>query len=139
MNIEIEGKEIRLEDLLSPARTLITLGRKSDEAYNVIAIDNPALHTFQCQFSHTADGQWKLHNGQWRTDCPKGIRSRLQHACNLCMGRCVNVHPGRPTYGWRFPSLPTLLNGNEIATEGMLLSDGDVIEVGENQFTIRNS
>jgi len=74
---------------------------------------------------------WKVQNGQWRTDCPKGIRSRLQHACSLCMGCCVNIHPGHPTYDWRLPQKATKVNGKEITTDGVKLNDGDVIEVGK--------
>ena len=81
----ISDRQVALEDHLSKARTLIPLGRKSEEAYNVLALEDTALDTFQCQFSCTEAG-WKINDGQWRTDCPKGILSRLQHACNLCMG-----------------------------------------------------
>lgn len=127
--IDIAGRQVDLEANLSKARTIITLGKNSEEAYNVIALDEETIDLFQCQFTRTAEGNWKIHNGQWRTDCPKGIRSRLQHACNLCMGRCVNTHPARPTYGWRLPQCPTRLNGVELGTEGVGLHDGDHIEI----------
>lgn len=127
--LHIDGKQTALEDHLSPARTLITLGRNSDEAYNVIALDDDSLDVFQCQFSCTPAG-WKIHNGQWRTECPKGIRSRLQHACNCCMGCCVNVRPARPTYSWRLPTQATRLNGTPLTTEGTPLHDGDEIAAG---------
>ena len=120
-----------MESHLSRARTIITLGRLSDEAYNVIALEDPTVDLFQCQFTRTSDGNWKVQNGQWRTECPKGIRSRLQHACSLCMGCCVNVRPAHPIYDWRLPEKPTLLNGLEISSEGVELKDGDVIQVGE--------
>ena len=129
-------QQFALEAHLSPAHTIITFGRNTEEAYNVIALDDPTIDTFQCQFSHTTTG-WKIHNGQWRTDCPKGIHSRLQHACNLCMGRCVNTHPGRPTYGWRTPQHATLLNGQAIPPEGIQLNDGDMIAAGEMTLKVK--
>lgn len=131
----ISDRQVALEDHLSKARTLIPLGRKSEEAYNVLALEDTALDTFQCQFSCTEAG-WKINDGQWRTDCPKGILSRLQHACNLCMGRCVNTHPGRPTYGWRMPQKPTMLNGQSIRPEGVILKDGDIITVGRTHMQV---
>jgi hypothetical protein len=135
--IEIEGRVVDLESHLSKARTLVTLGRSSEEAYNVIALENDTIDLFQCQFSRSAEGNWKVQNGQWRTGCPKGIRSRLQHACAMCMGRCVNSRPANPTYSWRMPTNPTQLNGNEIGNEGVELKDGDVIGVGNLQLSVK--
>lgn len=133
--LHIDGKQTALEDHLSRARTLITLGRNSDEAYNVIALEDDTLDVFQCQFSQTPTG-WKIHNGQWRTECPKGIRSRLQHACSCCIGCCVNVRTAHPTYDWRLPAQATRLNGKPINTEGTHLRDGDEIEAGTQHITV---
>ena len=135
--IEIEGKQVDLESHLSKARTIITLGKNTEEAYNVLALDEESVDIFQCQFTRTAEGNWQIQNGQWRTGCPKGIRSRLQHACNLCMGRCVNSRPAHPTYSWRDPKNSTLLNGVELNHEGMELKDGDVIAVGHLHFSVK--
>ena len=135
--IEIEGKQVDLESHLSKARTIITLGKNTEEAYNVLALDEESVEIFQCQFTRTAEGNWKIQNGQWRTGCPKGIRSRLQHACNLCMGRCVNSRPAHPTYSWKDPKNSTLLNGVELNHEGMELKDGDVIAVGHLHFSVK--
>ena len=135
--IEIEGKQVDLESHLSKARTIITLGKNTEEAYNVLALDEESVDIFQCQFTRTAEGNWQIQNGQWRTGCPKGIRSRLQHACNLCMGRCVNSRPAHPTYSWRDPKNSTLLNGVELNHEGMELKDGDVIAVGNLHLSVK--
>ena len=135
--IEIEGKQVDLESHLSKARTIITLGKNTEEAYNVLALDEESVEIFQCQFTRTAEGNWQIQNGQWRTGCPKGIRSRLQHACNLCMGRCVNSRPAHPTYSWRDPKNSTLLNGVELNHEGTELKDGDVITVGNLHLPVK--
>ncbi|MBO4431323.1 MAG: FHA domain-containing protein [Bacteroidaceae bacterium] len=137
--IEIEGKQVDLEAHLSKARTIVTLGKNTEDAYNVLALDEDSVEVFQCQFTRTAEGNWKIQNGQWRTECPKGIRSRLQHACNLCMGRCVNSRPAHPTYSWRDPKNSTLLNGVELNHEGMELKDGDVIAMGHLHLSVRQS
>jgi len=136
MNLTINGRQVNLPSLLTPGRTIITLGREAEDAYNVIALDDAALDLFQCQFTRTTDG-WQVHNGQWRTECPKGIRSRLQHACNMCMGRCVNSRPARPTYSWRTPQVPTLLNGTALAGDaGTSLKPGDVITAGNTTILV---
>ena len=134
--INIVGKLVDLESHLSKARTIITLGKGSEEAFNVLTLDDESVDLFQCQFTRTPEGEWKIHNGQWRTECPKGIRSRLQHACNLCMGRCVNPRPAHPTYSWRTPKNSTLLNGMELNHEGVEMKDGDMIEVGSVRFVV---
>ncbi len=127
-SLTINTQTFVLEDFLSPSRTLITIGAESDEAYNVITTGSDT-ELFQCQLSQK-DGGWLLRHGQLRTECPKGIRSRLQHACEMCMGRCVNLRPARPTYSLRYPSVPTLLNGQALPDEGALIHDGDTIDAG---------
>lgn len=131
----INGQRMALEDFLSRTRTIVTLGRASDEAYNVVALQDEAADLFQCQFVRVGEA-WRVQNGQWRTECPKGIRSRLQHACSLCMGRCVNPRPAHPTYSWRVPGQPTLLNGAALTTEGATLRHGDLLQVGHTQVGV---
>ena len=133
--LHVGQQSFTLEAFLSPKRTLITIGRQADEAYNVIPIDDEQAELFPCQLSRTPQG-WKIQNGQWRTECPKGIRSRLQHACDLCIGRCVNTRPAHPIYSWHFPAVPTLLNGEEIPAEGILLQHGDCITIGGTNILI---
>lgn len=127
-------KTVELEGFLSRARTIVTIGRESDEAYNVIALADAETDVFQCQFTRTADGAWVLHDGQWRTECPKGIRSRLQHACSMCMGCCVNPRPAHPIYSWRMPHCPTLLNGLPLPQENVALHPGDTITFGNTEI-----
>lgn len=123
-----------LEKMLSASRTIITIGRETDETYNVITTGGEG-DMFQCQLTRT-EGEWLLRNGQWRTECPKGIRSRLQHACALCRGCCVNVRTANPTYSWRYPEKPTLLNGETIPEKGVVVKEGDVISFGTFQLMV---
>ncbi len=120
--------EYVLEDFLSRTRTIITIGRQTDEAYNVIALDED-VDIFLCQLTHNEDG-WTLKSGQWRTECPKGIRSDLQHACSMCRGCCVNVRTANPKYSWRMPTVPATINGKTIPEEGVIVKEGDWIECG---------
>lgn len=135
MNLTINGNTISLDTLLSKYRTIISLGRQTSEAYNVVAIDEESVDVFQCQIKRSGDG-WLVQNGQWRTECPKGIRSQLQHACSMCMGRCVNTRPANPTYSWRIPARPTLLCGNPIPSEGSMLHAGDVLQCGNIEIGV---
>ena len=135
--LTVGNSEYVLEDLISQSRSMITIGRETDEAFNVITTGGH-WGVFQCQFNCTDSG-WLLRNGQLRTECPKGIKSRLQHACRMCMGRCVNIRTANPRYSWRFPDHPTLLNGLPLSDGGVVVKDGNVITVndGESDFFIR--
>ena len=135
MQLQFQDKLIDPASFLSRARTIISIGRATDSVYNVIPIEDDSAEIFQCQLTKSADG-WLLHNGQWRTECPKGITSRLQHACTICMGRCVNPSPGRPKYSWRKPSLPTLLNDEEIPDGGVILKYDDKITIGNTIINV---
>jgi hypothetical protein len=42
----------------------------------------------------------------------------------------VNVRTANPTYSWRFPEKPTLLNGETIPENGVVVKEGDVISIG---------
>lgn len=126
--LTVGDNEFVLEKMLSASRTIITIGLETDETYNMITTGGEG-EMFQCQLTRT-EGGWLLRNGQWRTECPKGIRSRLQHACAMCLGRCVNDRTANPRYSWRFPEKPTLLNGEIIPENGVVVKEGDVISVG---------
>lgn len=132
----VDSNEFVLEDQLSPSRSIIMIGKESEEAYNVIPTGEH-WDLFQCQLTHSERG-WLLRNGQWRTECPKGIRSRLQHACQVCRGCCVNVRTANPKYSWRFPACATLLNGKIVPEEGIVVKDGDIITIadGKSDFFI---
>ncbi len=127
----INGSSFVLENYLSPSRTIVTVGKESNEAFNVITTDDK-FDVFQCQLTRTDKG-WLLRNGQWRTECPRGILSRLQHACQMCLGRCVNLRTANPKYSWRFPKYPTLLNGTIVPEAGVVISDGDVISIKDDK------
>lgn len=132
--LSVNGCVYALDDLVSASRTIVTVGKESDEAYNVVAT-GAAGELFQCQLTRSGDG-WLLQNGQWRTECPRGIRSRLQHACQMCQGRCVNLRTARPNYYWRFPETATLLNGDPLPAEGTIIKDGDLISFQDTVIAV---
>ena len=134
--IIIGSREYALDSFLSRARTIITIGRMTDEAHNVIAVDDDTVDVFQCQFTKGDDG-WLVRLGQWRTECPKGIRPDRQHACSMCRGCCVNVRTANPTYSWRIPSVPLFVNGSPLSNDGIVLHDGDVLECGNTRMEVR--
>jgi len=56
--------------------------------------------------------------------------------CNGCLGRCVNITPGRPKYYLRTPETPTLLNGAPVSKWCQEIKVGDEITVGEVRLKV---
>lgn len=135
MRIKINDKEYELEGFLSKIRQHVTVGRKSGEAHNCITIEDESVALFQCQLAKEG-GEWVIENGQWRTECPKGIRHHKEVVCNACMGCCVNGTPGRPKYSWRYPDVPTMINGAPLPEGTTVLHAGDVITMGNVSATV---
>lgn len=132
LTIHIDNASYNLLTLVNYARKVVWIGGRNQHVNNTIALDPSKADTFQSSIEWVEGKGWLIHQGQLRTECPKGIRSDRQHACSMCMGCCVNGTPGRPTYSWRLPSRLTLLNGMPIPSEGSILQEGDSITFGES-------
>jgi len=134
LKVSIQGqetREYRLEDFLVYRRTFVTVGRGSEAVHNCIAIGSVEVDEFQCQLVQDSEGGWMVRRGQLRTECPRGLRSDRQVACNTCTGRCVNVRPGRPDYSWRRPEVPVFLDGVEVLDEYIPLHSGSRLTFGD--------
>lgn len=122
------SKTITLKDNITPQRPVIWIGAHDDAVYNTIIIDGS--DTFQCSISFDKEtAKWKVQNGQVRTECPRGLKSDRAKACSLCRGCCVNIRTANPTYSLRIPQNPTLLNGQPLPVEGVILNENDIITI----------
>lgn len=108
---------------------VVNIGQKCKQVWNTIAIESESVDPFQCHLIGR-DKSWRLNEGQNRTECPKGLLSCKLIPCNGCLGRCVNIHAGRPKYYQRDPETPTLINGEKVGQWGTELKTGDVISIG---------
>lgn len=115
---------------------VINIGRKCKNVWNTIAIDSDTVDPFQCQLIGCVGGSWRITDGQNRTECPKGLLSSKVVPCNGCLGRCVNIHAGRPKYYQRIPQTATLINGMPIKEYGSTLNIGDIITIGDVAITV---
>lgn len=132
MEINIQHKDGTLriipEQHISHARQVIWIGKNTDEVYNTITLEG--CDTFQCSITYNkANDTWLLTDGQLRTLCPRGLKSNRSRACSMCRGCCGYIHTANPDYALRHPSFPTLLNGNTIPPDGVILKDGDTINI----------
>ncbi len=119
----------------SLADKIITIGKRCEEVFNSVAIDDDGISEFQCQIQY-ADDKWIIRNGQIRTECPKGLRSSKIVPCSCCMGRCVNIRAGNPKYYWRYPEMDTLINGKKIPENGAELMSGDIFRIGDIEIRV---
>lgn len=126
-----------LDELAQKHSGVITIGRRCDEVWNAIAINDASTDTFQCHIFGAAGGPWRLNNGQNRTECPKGLRSARLVPCNGCTGRCVNITSGRPKYYTRTPDSPTLFNGKQVGKWGETLNEGDKVTFGNTVIIVK--
>lgn len=116
---------------------VLPIGQKCKHVWNAIALDAESVDPFQCHIIGTAGGPFRLHNGQQRTECPKGLISDKLIPCNGCTGRCVNVSPGKPKYPLRTPATQTLINGQPVSQFGTYLKKGDVLTVGGIEISVQ--
>jgi len=125
-----------LTKLAEQHQGIINIGRYCREVWNAIAIDDESVDPFQCNVIVAGDS-CRLSHGQERTECPKGLMSNKLIPCNGCMGRCVNLHAGRPKYYQRNPESPTLVNGSPVETYGSQIVPGDVITLGNVMLNVK--
>lgn len=140
MELQITTKDntavFNLTEIGAKYSGVVNIGQKCKQVWNTIAIDSEQVHPFQCHMIGSGD-TWRLEEGQERTECPKGLLSSKMIPCNGCLGRCVNIHAGRPKYFKRTPETPTLINGQSIGQWGTQLNVGDVITIGEVTINVR--
>ena len=126
-----------LDALSASVGNIITIGKKCKEVWNALPIDDDSVDTFQCHLLG-AGGEWQLKQGQVRTECPKGLLSSKTVPCNGCMGRCVNIHPGRPKYLQRYPEVPVVYNGTQMGEyQSEFLKAGDEIALGNVKILVK--
>lgn len=157
INTDGHTESISLDVLADKYSGIITIGRKCDEVWNAVAIDDDSIDMFQCHIIGFAGSSFRLNEGQNRTDCPIGLKSSYTVPCQHCSGSCTGTcsssctsgdcyHDplpqgscahGKPKYFPRTPMSATLVNGAPIGKYGTILSEGDVITIGHVTINVR--
>lgn len=114
---------------------VVNIGQKCKQVWNTIAVESESVDPFQCHLIGSGES-WRLIEGQNRTECPKGLLSSKLVPCNGCLGRCVNIHAGRPKYYLRDPETPTLVNGEKVGQWGTEIKSGDLISFGNVKINV---
>lgn len=82
-----EVQELDLDQLAAAYSGIVNIGRKCEEVWNTIAIDDDSVDPFQCNLIGAVGGTWRLKHGQNRTECPKGLLSS-----KTVIGCCSNIN-----------------------------------------------
>lgn len=113
MQGEEYGKVYQLDKLVSPKRSIITIGRYDDSVINDIPIieeDSCYISRRHCTIERNINTQcWYIRDGQWDQ---------------------------RNTHGWRLSLNGTYLNSSDVPAAGVLLHDGDIISIGDVKLRV---
>lgn len=113
MQGEEYGKVYRLDELVSPKRSIITIGRYDDSVSNDIPIieeDSCYISRRHCTIERNINTQcWYVRDGQWDQN---------------------------NTHGWRLSLNGTYLNSSDVSAAGILLHDGDIISIGDVKLKV---
>jgi len=136
MQGEEYGKEYRLDTLLQNGSKVITVGRYSEDIYNRIAVkEDDSCYISRCHCTvelNLENGQWMIRDGQWRSSCPIASRSHEVFPCKFCTAWCSSAHH----YSWKRSLNGTYVNSQEVDADGMFITPGDIISVGDVKFRV---
>ena len=143
MQGEEYNKEYRLDAMLHGNIRILTVGRDTEDVYNTIPIKE-TLSSFvsRCHCTLELDyerGAWIIRDGQWRTDCLKGLH---WNGCKNCPNgemitpwskpECVQ----RQKFEWRLSMNGTYVNSTEVPKSGVILHLGEIISIGDVKLRV---
>ena len=106
-------KVYKLNDLLTGKSRILTVGRNDGETVNNISVtENQSCYISRMHCTFELDyltKNWYIRDGQWDKDSEQG---------------------------WRNSTNGTFVNSTEVSKDGMLLSPGDIISVGDLKFRV---
>ncbi len=139
MQGEEYNKEYKLSSLLDENRNIITIGRECEDVYNTIAIkDTINIYISRCHCTLEFDQdrrEWVIRDGQWRINCPVGLRFKSIFPCTSCTALCSKCG-GNHKHSWRNSTNGTFVNSTEVGRDGMIIRIGDVISVGDVKLRV---
>ena len=138
MQGEEYNKEYRLDTLLRGNSRILTIGRDTEDVYNSIPIkETLSSYVSRCHCTLELDyekGTWVIRDGQWRVDCPIGLRLRDMFPCKTCTAYCDNTHNRKPN--WKLSMNGTYVNSAEVDRSGIPLQLGDIISIGDVKLRV---
>lgn len=127
-----------LNELFTDRSTILFIGRTNQNVWNHISIKE----TESCYISRQhctiekdpRNNLWVIRDGQFRTQCPIGLRLPNTFPCPLCTARCSPIYPSRRV--WEKSLNGTFVNSNEVDSRGMIIKPGDIISIGDVKMRV---
>lgn len=137
MQGEEQGKVYCLNELFTDNSTILCMGRAGDDIWNHIGItENESCYISRQHCTIEKDGStnsWVIRDGQFRAQCPIGLRSHHIFPCTKCTARCA---ARRTPMRWKESLNGTYVNSDEVPPSGVRLSPGDIISIGDVKMRV---
>lgn len=132
------GQTYILNNLFAGNSTVICIGRASNDVWNHIGLtENESCYISRqhCTIEKdTKTNNWIIRDGQFRSQCPIGLRSRNIFPCPRCTAHCN--YGGRGPMKWKESLNGTYVNSIEVAPAGTTIIPGDIISIGDVKLRV---
>jgi serine/threonine protein kinase len=139
---EDQGKTYNLNELLEGKATLLTMGRRSEDVWNHIQIkeeESCYISRKHCTIEKdTQRNVWIIRDGQYRTNCPIGLRLHEVFPCRKCTAACSSFSATQQ-YRWSESLNGTYVNSHEVSPDGMVIKPGDIISIGDVKLRVEGA
>lgn len=139
MQGEEPGRTYSLNSLFTDGSSLIFIGRESNDVWNHISIkeaESCYISRQHCTIEKDSKtGSWILRDGQFRTNCPIGLRSPWVFPCRFCTARCMPDFIN-PVQSWKDSLNGTYVNSKEVPSDGIEIVPGDIISIGDVKMRV---
>lgn len=132
------GKVYILNELLSDDNSsVICVGRATDDVWNNIRIkEEESTYISRKHCTIEKDRQrnlWIIRDGQFRTQCPLGLRQNHLFPCGYCTAYCTS-HGSENV--WKESLNGTFVNSQEVPVTGTVIRSGDIISIGDVKLRV---
>lgn len=137
MQGEEPGRSYHLDSLFVNNSSIIYIGRDGNEVWNHIGLkeeESCYISRRHCTIEKdTATGHWTIRDGQFRVECPIGLREATTSPCLTCSAIC---RPGDRRHNWIESMNGTYVNSNEVTPSGIRIKAGDIISIGDVKMRV---
>lgn len=131
------GKTYKLNELITPEKRVITIGRYDKDIYNTIRITEcESSYVSRCHCTLELDygsGRWLVRDGQARVDCDVAKKSEKIYPCKICDSFCQVKNP---MLQWGCSLNGTFVNSSEVDRNGIYVTPGDIIAIGDVKLRV---
>lgn len=136
MQGEEPGRAYILNQLFTDNCTVLYVGRNCGDVWNHIGIkedESRYISRRHCTIEKDRNtGRWIIRDGQYRVTCHVGLRIDHIMPCSGCAALCGRRSPME----WTASLNGTYVNSNEVHKEGVVLSAGDIVSIGDVKMRV---